>query len=200
MEDVCSFFMSKEPTQEQKNKRYNEFIKWLSDFKKQYSVNYVLEIEKISEILNEWYWNRISSHIKPFMLLGEDKGGDSINIEGEKIYIHHSKVISGIELTIMSCRPIIYIEDKLLNEKDRSEINAQLAWYISLSFLYDWKAMNDENIWDNIFVKDSEPYKFQREHLVWLEIFDPEFDYPIISNAQTIRLFSHIVDIYVGRI
>ncbi len=89
------------------------------------------------------------------------------------------KIVSGTELAIVRVSPIEHDE---MDEK--SVLNAQLAFFVGFNILFSW-AGYDNNKADYLFKNLSD---FVTEHLTWLELLNPQVQYPYLSNAQTWRL------------
>lgn len=91
------------------------------------------------------------------------------------------KIVSGTELAILRTLPVAHENPQIAVER-----SARLAFFAGQTILYGWfKDLKDKDLSS----LDSDLAAFSEEHLLWLELLNPEAQYPYLSNAQTWRLF-----------
>lgn len=176
--------------EQKKEKRLVQFKQWLSDFKELSDPDdkFFSYSQNAEERLNEWYWTRRETDIIPYMEADTKLGETTIRI-------NRYKVISNLELSIVGFQPILHNDDSA-----RSELNAALAWYISLRTLIEWNNWVDEVERINQLIDDNEDLKeFVDEHINWLAKLDVEFSYPVFSNSHTWWNFSHCLTLYLKK-
>ncbi len=171
-------------TQKQIDERLEKFKIWLDKFAKfnllagNNQINYINE--NMPEVLNEVYWNCVKDYIHTNITA---KNGD--------IRANQYKIISGTELAITIIQPITHND-----AEKRRELNAALAWFISLTIYQKWEEDEGNAVEEEKFLnilRNNEIAEFKQEHLIWLEKLDPEFEYPIFCNSQVWRLFDTAV-------
>lgn len=167
-------------------KRLAEFEQWIEEFSRLHKLTHEWDLQYIDDaanVLNDWYWYRVKTDIHTQM----KKGNNGL--------LHHSKIISGTELAIVAIQPIQGVTGP--NDKVSSvrKLNSELAWFISLTILKEWNDFDAKKLGE-FFENDSIKYAIE-EHTLWLEKLDPEFEYPIFSNAQTWRWLQTCAYIYI---
>jgi hypothetical protein len=174
--------------EQKKEKRLVQFNQWLSDFKELSNPdNEVFSYsQNAAERLNDWYWTRRETDIIPYM--------EADNSSGETVIrINRYKVISNLELSVVGFQPILHDD-----ESARSELNAALAWYISIRTLIEWNGWVEETERINELIDNITDLKeFVDEHINWLAKLDVEFSYPVFSNSHTWWNFSHCLTLYL---
>jgi len=181
---------------EQIERRLKDFEKWLDIFGNQ--VKYKDTIKPISnaaELLNQFYWKIVELYIRP--LLGSRAGEKE---EDAHHLINHFKIISIAELTVIAVLPFDVIDERsgYLDE----EVNAKFAWFIALSIFSGWHPDIDTNVIQKAFnyteilsvssdgsKVDRAEYNFKKEHIQLLTTMDTKIQLPVLSNAQTWRMF-----------
>lgn len=160
------------------DKRLHEYDLWLDKFIGLYQSEKKATINKIDNadhILNSWYWRFLES-IKTY-----------IKEKEEQKKIQHFKIISATEMAIVFNQPITH-EDQI----ERRKLNAQFAWFVSVNILETWNGI-DPDKWESFLLIEN-IQKFKYDHLTWLELLDPEFEFPVFANSQTWRLFYYYAD------
>ena len=113
-------------------------------------------------------------------------------LENPEAKVNIFKIVSGTELAIIRAQPII--DDK---EDKANELNAQLAFFSGLSMFNGWHRNElDMKDWNDLpFEEDitESVYAFIEEHLIWLQLLNPQSQYPYFSNSQTWRLYYTIL-------
>lgn len=155
-------------------------------------------IPQAAVILNYRYWNVVNNYLR-LTLMSNGK------VDESKV-INRYKAISATELTIMMIRPIVYTEGEKADEVERF-LNALFAWYVAMFQIHTWESedtksdasINMKTSADNI-IKISSLYEpalrnegyaisFRDEHLRWLAFVETDSYVPVLSNAQTWRMF-----------
>ena len=171
-------------TQKQIDERLEKFKTWLERFAyfnllaKNNPITFVNK--DMPQVLNEVYWSCVRDYIHPNIT--EKKGEKRAN---------KYKVISGTELAIILIQPITHSDIQI-----RRRLNAELAWFISLTVYQKWEETDGTAIEEKKFLEilqNDEISAFKQDHLIWLERIDPEFEYPIFCNSQVWRLFDTAV-------
>jgi hypothetical protein len=172
-------------------KRLAEFNYWIKTYKKQvHSIGKGVEISFIdnaAQILNDVYWSLVENYVRPMVNAKEETNGN-----GES-NISRFKIISTMELTIMKVFPI-----KSTDEESERRLNALFAYYTGITILRSYEpSLKDETFRYIDSYKESfdniEPnliLSIREEHIRWLAYLDTRATMPIISNAQTWRLFN----------
>jgi hypothetical protein len=91
------------------------------------------------------------------------------------------KIVSGTELAIIKIAPIQHDD-----EETKLALNAKLAFFAGFNILFGWAGYDNDKA--TYLFKDEDLGKFATEHLTWLELLNPQVQYPYLSNAQTWRL------------
>lgn len=185
---------------DKKEKRLSEFKDWIAGFAAYYKITNegkeLSFISKAAEILNDRYWEYAETYIRP--IIREEIENNKIDSSSadfyDETYISRFKIASATELTIVEVQPIIINSEELRERR----VNAEFAWYVGYAIL---DAFSEETILSDTvrFVQqykeiipnvDSEKITpILEEHLEWLSNLDQDVQLPIISNAQTWRLF-----------
>lgn len=128
--------------------------------------------------VNSYYWSFISLIKEEKYLIS--KNGDD-NPTNANIY----KIISATEYSIIRLQPI-------QGEKSR-ELNAQLAFFVSVSLYNFWFTSDFSN---NDFLKNHHIKeiwtKFTEDRLTWLMNFDETNSFPFFLNSQVWMLIDII--------
>jgi hypothetical protein len=182
-----------------KEKRLSEFKGWIEGFAAYYKISEGKDlsfIAKAAEILNDRYWEYAENYIRPIIReeIENKKIDPSVADPFDETYISRFKIASATELTVVEVQPIV-INGEPLKER---RVNAEFAWYVGYTIL---DSFSDETISSDtvVFVqsyKENIPNVDSKkitpileEHLEWLSNLDQDVQLPIISNAQTWRLF-----------
>jgi hypothetical protein len=148
-------------------------------------------IDKAAELITDRYWEFAESYIRPII---KDTEPDATKKEHTESLISRFKIASIAELTIVDVQPIVIEGDE---QKEKRE-NANFAWYVAYALILDFSEVVIEN--DTLqFLKKYKEHipdvdisritPIFEEHIEWLVMLDPDVQLPIISNAQTWRLF-----------
>lgn len=170
--------------------RFALWKKWLSEFKKE-GVEDFTYIPQAAWLLNDMYWALVRQYIRELVALP---------VPGQAEHrIHHYKIISASEITVMMVMPIICTKGDKMKER---HLNATLAFFIATEIITNWKTAGPKigqahankisTYQESIFLKDSTKkygMTFSREHVEWLAVLNPTIEKPILSNAQTWRMF-----------
>jgi hypothetical protein len=193
--------------EEKKIKRFEDIKVWLSKFQlisEKIWDNKIIysegSLDATARKLNTAYWFFLESTVRRYV-----KG----KFEGET-NLHHTKIISGLELVIIAQRPIISCSRKepipiLKKHQDwvgqdnlQSDFviqnNVFLAWFIGIAIMNSWNEFNPKKV-DEICDNSEDVIKFIVEHLIWLINLKPDFEYPLFLNAQVWRLFSNYIKV-----
>jgi hypothetical protein len=183
--------MPKTEKEKKKAKRLAEYRYWIKKFQHQARFlskdSDITFIANAAEILNDVYWALVENYVRPLV---DDRNETDDNGENN---ISRFKIISTTELTVMRVRPVIGN-----NEETERLLNAHFAYYIAITILrsYD-KELKDESfkfldgykeVIDNIPAENI--LAIRTEHIQWLAYLDTRSEMPIISNAQTWRLYN----------
>lgn len=179
---------------EKQAKRLKEFSAWIDQFTESSKTEGqdLVFIENAAEILNDIYWVLIEDYIRPLVKDGDDE----LNADGEN-NVSRFKIISTTELTIIQVQPI-----KEDDEKAERSLNALFAYWVALNILKSFTPNIKEETIDFIdnYKEEIEGIdkallqSIQEDHLTWLELVDPVLSIPIISNAQTWRLYNLAIE------
>jgi hypothetical protein len=180
--------------EEKQAKRLKEFIAWIDQFKEnaKQEKRELFFIENAAEILNDVYWTLIDDYIRPLV----KDSNEEVNSDGEN-NVSRFKIISTTELTIIQVQPIKYGDEKI-----ERRLNALFAYWVALNILKSFSSnIKDDTIYFVDHYKEDIPgiakdelQSIQEDHLMWLELIDPILSTPIISNAQTWRLYNLVMD------
>lgn len=183
--------MAQSEKEKKKAKRLREFKYWIKTYtQKATALNKGIIISFIpnaAEILNDVYWALVENYVRPLV-------DDRMETEGNgESNISRFKIISTTELTIMKVSPVLG-----KTEEQERLLNALFAHYVAITILRAY----DPSLQDSSF-KFIDTYKekfedihldlilsIKDEHIQWLAYLDTRSEMPIISNAQTWRLFN----------
>ena len=177
-----------------KEDRLEDFRFWIEGFQSAIKNKGEFSIELIpnaAHILNDVYWDLTETYIRPLIDGGTDEAAK--NSEENRKFISRFKVISVIELTIISVLPF-----ESEDEQVERQINAKFAFFVAIAILHATcsdgvKTSVYEEVWnfidDNDDVNYNDTLSFKEEHERWLELINTDKDLPFFSNAQTWRMF-----------
>jgi len=191
----------KVPCEDRKAQRFEEWKGWINSFLDLNKVDGVREYQPIAyaaELLNDYYWRLVLNYIKPLLYFPDSK---------EEHYIHHYKIISASELTIMAVLPMAFVtpQRNSQDEDDKTRrLNAEFAFFVAIVILRNWKVGRKSIVTnaqlnkvicfrEAIDVDDSGKMKkyhwdFVDEHIEWLKGIVVAGRLPILSNSQTWRM------------
>jgi len=181
---------------EQIERRLEDFEKWLTVFGSQPKYkDTVKPISNAAILLNQYYWKVVDLYIRPLLGSRADESEDDAHH-----LINHFKIISISELTVMAVLPFD-VMDKTSGHLDE-EVNAKFAWFIALSIFSAWHPDIDPAIIKKAYsyteilsasadgkTVERAEYNFKREHIQLLTTLDTKIQLPVLSNAQTWRMF-----------
>jgi hypothetical protein len=171
-----------------------ELDTWLFRFKAAKDTRPGISIQYVddaADLLNEWYWKRLENDVLPYL---EPENGDIL-------IPNRYKVASCTELCVMDLLPI-----QGADISTRLTLNAELAHNMALNIMLSWdlddaSALNLPNAPNAIYFQDAykdqradilerrEIQEFIREHITFLAKSEPQFSFPVFSNADTLKLF-----------
>lgn len=176
--------------------RLLEWEGWIAKFMEMNEANPASEYKPIpnaAELLNDYYWRLALNFLKPLL---EFSDGESEH------NLHYYKIISSSELTVMAVMPFCFTENS--DKEQLKQLNAEFAWFVSISILLNWKVDNVEVLeyeqldkvcsYNEIIDLDenNEPVyytlNFMDEHIEWLKDINTAAPLPILSNSQTWRM------------
>jgi len=188
---------------DKKEKRLSEFKDWINGFAVAQKIKSGIDlvfIDNAAEILNDRYWEYAESYIRP--IIDDLKEPENIKDESK---ISRFKIISASELTIIDVQPIALEEDKHKEKR----LNAEFGWFVGFSIL---SSFSETPISDEAaeFLRDykeeipdvdtSKIVTVYEEHIQWLCNIEQDVQLPIISNAQTWRLYYFSLLSFEGKI
>jgi hypothetical protein len=156
------------------------------------SIQYV---DDAADLLNTWYWKRLENDVLPYL---EPENGNAL-------IANRYKVASCTELCVMDFLPIKAPDIPL-----RMTLNAELAHYMALNILLSWDLADalatplpgaPKSVKEAVYFQEAykdqrtgilertEIQEFIREHITFLAKSEPQFGFPIFSNADTLKLF-----------
>lgn len=137
------------------------------------------DLKGVCTEINSYYWHFIS-------MIKEEKNLMNKNGEDSPTNANIYKIISATEYSIIRLQPI-------QGDKGR-ELNARLAFSVSLYFYYHW--FSDEVLERLDFLENSNLKKiwekFTEDRLTWLMNFDETNSFPFFLNSQVWMLFDII--------
>ncbi len=164
------------------------------------AIGKIIRIDNAAAILNDVYWNLVENYVRPLINNKEELANlDPELIQGANI--NQFKIISASELTIMIVRPFMINDSSDEADQEEKLLNAYFAWFVANIILKAWCDAEEQAIPEECFeklcsykevVKDVSSDKilnFPEEHIYWLSLIEPRVNIPIMSNAQTWRLF-----------
>ena len=167
-------------------KRFDDIVKWTQNFIDNYKISSNIDlnfrsgietIEEVATLLNTAYWKRMTMTLEGFLK----------SKTNNELVVHHTKIISGLELTIIDIQPF------LLNDSDDTLlVNTEFALFVGLTILCAWNDFEVNNI-IKLLEEDSELKEFWSDHQTWLINVKPEFEYPVFLNSQVWALFHKLI-------
>ena len=209
----------KKHREEKKRKRLKNYKEWLTEFQSFFNASKISKVNSLTkihanlpnvkklnfipyaaEILNHKYWEIVNDYLRLSISLPGKVG--------ESKLINRYKVISATELTIMSIRPIEYSEESedLKNEETEKFLNALFAWYVAIVLIESWEEEDNKSqvkrrvqygkniiktstLFEPALKDEPEAINFRDEHIRWLAYVETDSYIPVLSNAQTWRMF-----------
>lgn len=174
-------------TEEQKQKRLQEFHEWFDEFASYMRLQRGIAVtfeERAAESVNANYWEFMDNNVRKYIKHRDNQD------HSERVDRH--KIASLMELIVAATLPIAH------NDKEvRYHYNALLAFCCAMNVVKKWKSDGDEA--RNILRGDMDD-AFVRAHINLLEYTAATSDIPVFSNAATWYLVEKLARINAEKV